>query len=206
MDESISDLAQQECEAGDSTVLPGVSLLSSIPARTQSQPAPMPSRTFFKKRTRDEDTIIDFFLNMAQTVRTFPLFLQAQVKSKVFAAVNSAELLMYNLENPWKTSSTYDYLIPPSVNSREPHVPASSISFIPTPRIATAVNSGAPDSAQSHSPHRWATLVTSPPNDPVDQKPVVANLLSSAQSCPSSSSESDPSCDMASSIRNTAEI
>jgi hypothetical protein len=165
----------------------------------------MPSRTFFKKRTRDEDAIIDFFLNMAQTVRTFPLFLQAQVKSKVFAAVNSAELLMYNLESPWKTSSTYDYLIPPSINSREPHDSTSSTSFVPPPHIATAVNSGAPDSAQSHSLHRWETLVNSPLSDPVDQKPVVTNLLSAALNSPSPSSESDLSCDMASSIRNTTE-
>jgi hypothetical protein len=201
MDDSISDLAQQECQVDDSNMLPGASLLSSVPTRVQSQPALMPSRASFKKRTGGEDNIIDFFLNMAQTVRTFQPFLQAQVKSKVFAAVNSAEFLMYNLGNPWKTSSTYDYLIPPSVNSnpllgREPHIPASSTSYIPTPHIVTAVNSGATDSAQPHSPL----------SDPVDQKPALTNLLSPALNSPSPSSESDPFCDMASSIRNAAEI
>jgi hypothetical protein len=171
----------------------------------------MPSRASVKKQTGSEDTTIDFFLNMAQTVRTFPLFLQAQVKSKVFAAVNSAELLMYNLENPWKTSSTYEYLIPPSINSnpllgREPHVPASSTSYIPTRQIVTVSNSGSTDSAQSHSPHQWETVVNSPLGDPVDQKPAVTSLLCSTLISPSPSSESDPSCDVASSVRNAAEI
>jgi hypothetical protein len=211
MDDGISDVAQQECQIDGSNMLPGASLLCSVPSRVQRQPALVLSRAFFKKQTRGEDTIMDFFLNMAQTVRTFLPFLQARVESKVFVAVNSAELLMYNLENPWKTSSTHDYLIPPSVYSnpllgREPHVPESFSSFTPTPHIVTAVNSGATDSAQSHSPHQWDTAVNSPLSDPVDQKPAVNNLLSSALNSPSPSSESDPSCDMASSVRNAAEI
>ncbi|KAK7868912.1 hypothetical protein R5R35_014222 [Gryllus longicercus] len=41
---------------------------------------------------RQRDTTRDFFLYLADTVKTFPPYLQAQVKGKCFDAVNSAEL------------------------------------------------------------------------------------------------------------------
>jgi hypothetical protein len=87
MDGSISDLAQQDCQVDDSNMSPGDSHLSPVPIRVQSQPELMPSRASFKKRIRGEDTAIDLFLNVSQTVRTFPLFLQAQVKSSRIAYV-----------------------------------------------------------------------------------------------------------------------
>jgi hypothetical protein len=203
MEDSVSDIAQQECEIDDSHVLSCASILSSAPSRLQSQPELMPAR---KKRTRVDDTVTEFFLNMAQTVKTFPPFLQAQVKSKVFTAVNSAELLMCNLGNPCRISSTSDYLIPPVVNSNplwgaQLPVQSSSTSYFPTSHINTPVNPESQDSAHAYSSHQWE----SPFNNLVDQKPVVASLLSSTRISPSLSSESDPSCDTASSTQNTAQ-
>ncbi|KDR11255.1 hypothetical protein L798_14520 [Zootermopsis nevadensis] len=93
-----------------------VSRSSSAHSRLRSQPELKPAR---KKRTRGDDTVTDFFLRMAETVKTFPPFLQAQVKNKVFTAVNSAKLMMHNLGNLCKTVGTSDYLIPPAVNSQE---------------------------------------------------------------------------------------
>lgn len=52
------------------------------------------------------DTLTEFFVNMAKTVATFPPRLQAQVKSDVFRAVNSAELTLH--------SGDLGYRLPPS--------------------------------------------------------------------------------------------
>jgi hypothetical protein len=125
-----------------------------------------------KPTQSEEDTVADFFLNVAQTVKTFPPFLQAQVKSRVFTAVNSAELLICNLENPCKSSSTSDYLIPsafssnPSCGRELPGQPPS------TPQMTTQVPRTTRISA--------CVFITSVGisgefNDPVDQKPVVAS-------------------------------
>jgi hypothetical protein len=139
-----------------------------------------------KKRAREEYTITDFFLNMAQTVKTFPPFLQAQVKNKVFSAVNSAELLMYNLENPWRNTETNEYSIPSTAYARQSllHPPAAS-------HVATAADSGPQSSA--HASLQFDAAFS----DHIDQKPVVANLVSRNRNCPSTSLECESTCDTA---------
>jgi hypothetical protein len=117
---------------------------------------------------------------------------------------------MYNLENPWKTSSTYDYLIPPNVNSTPLWVESHMFRRVPLPtfprRILSLQLILVLQTPRRRIHHISEKLVNSPLSDPVDQKSAVTSLLPSTLNCPSPSSESNPSCDMASSVRNTAEI
>jgi hypothetical protein len=45
-----------------------------------------------KNQAFSEDTLTDFFISMAQTVKTFPLRDQIEVKGKLFQMVNSVEM------------------------------------------------------------------------------------------------------------------
>jgi hypothetical protein len=204
-EDSVSDIIRRHCEVGCSHVVSCATILSSAPARLQSQSELTPAR---KKRSRDDDIVTDFFLNMAQTVKTFPPFLQAQVKGKVFSAVNSAELLMCNLGNPRGTSGASDYLTPHAVN-RNPHcgarppVQSPCTSCSPKSRVTGPVSLEPRNSA--FSSHQWQSTVNSPYNDTADQKPVVANLLSSTRNSPSLSSESETCCETSGPTKNTAQ-
>lgn len=48
-----------------------------------------------RDRDRDRDVTLDFFINMANTVKSFPPKLQTEVKYRVFQLVNAAEYTMH---------------------------------------------------------------------------------------------------------------
>jgi hypothetical protein len=45
-----------------------------------------------KNQASSEDTVTGFFISMAQTVKTFPLRDQIEIKGKLFQMVNSVEM------------------------------------------------------------------------------------------------------------------
>jgi hypothetical protein len=45
-----------------------------------------------KNQASSEDTLSNFFISMAQTVQTFPLRDQIEIKGKLFQMVNSVEM------------------------------------------------------------------------------------------------------------------
>ena len=124
-----------------------------------------------------------------------------------FSAVNSAEQLRCDLENPSKTSSTNDYLIVSNVNSNALHggqrpiqTQPTSCSFL-TSHNTTSTNPGTRD-PYSYSSCDWDFPVNSVFNDPLDQKFALANVLTSTPDPPPPSLESVPFCVAASSVRN----
>ena len=95
-------------------------------------------------------------------------------RSEVFSAVNSAEQLRDDLENPLKTSSTNDYLIASNVNSDALHggqrpiqAQPTSCSFL-TSHTTTSTNPGTRN-PYLYSSCDWDFPVNSAFNDPLDQ-------------------------------------
>jgi hypothetical protein len=63
------------------------------------------SRPKQKNQSSSEDTLTDFFICMAQTVKTFPLTDQIEIKGKLFQMVNSVEMRLA-LMNPTSSEIT----------------------------------------------------------------------------------------------------
>lgn len=53
----------------------------------------------YLERRNQSDTLLDFFINMANTVKTFPLQDQIQIKSQLFQMVNTVEMRLAT--TPW---------------------------------------------------------------------------------------------------------
>mgnify|MGYP005984809381 FL=1 len=47
----------------------------------------------------EKDTVTQFFLSMAETVKSFPLLVQAEVKAEVFRCVSTAEIQYLSAKN-----------------------------------------------------------------------------------------------------------